>query len=241
MHDHTQHRPFDNLGGDLNGLSELMCRPNTAVGMLILDLSGSMQKHGDAPPKAVDKAVEALRKDESDHCYYVGIVGFADQMHVLQRIAPVSKITPLQGYNPKGDTALFSTVSDVLTFLLGQAVMAGERIAPDLFVAVAVFSDGDDNLSPGSQPLLHETAKAVRSRGWTLQSFGIGIDSQRLAQLLGFDPDIAITVRGSAAGIDDASTTFTNTMITRAPSRLISPSPAPPTDPLTDKGIRSDP
>lgn len=201
----------DQLGGDLNGVSELMTRPHTSIGIMILDASGSMKEHGDAPPKAVDKAVDTLRSDTS-RTYFLGIVSFANRMQVLQRITSVDKITPLENYIAEGNTLLFGTVLDVLTFLLGQVVKAGERIAPDLSVAVAVISDGHDNLSPQAQPLLHETASAVRARGWSLQAFGIGIDSKRLAQLLGFDPDLALTVAASAEGLDTATTTFVNSL-----------------------------
>lgn len=233
MNDPTIHVPFDNLGGDLNGVSELMCRPRTAIGILIIDASESMRVHGPAPAEAVDNAVAALQKDQSGVTYYLGIVSFANRMQVLQRIAPVHAITPLAGYRAAGNTRLFGTVSDVLTFLLGQVMMAGDRIATDLSVAVGVFSDGNDNLSPESLPLLHETAKAVRSRGWSLQTFGIGIDSKSLARTLGFDPDMAITVRATAQGLDDATSTFMNTMTTRL-TRIDDPS-------TTDEGIRSDP
>ena len=236
MNDHTQFRPFDNiggdqLGGDLNGVSELMTRPNTSIGILIIDESGSMQQHGDAPPKAVDKAVDTLKIIADGRTYYIGIVGFSDIMRVLQQIKPVDKITALQGYRANGNTRLFATVLDVLTFLLGQLVRAADRVAPDLSIAVGVFSDGADNLSQSAQGLLHETVASVRPRGWALQTFGIGIDSKRLAQLLGFDPDIAITVKPNAEGLDSATTSFVNTMSTiwRKP------------DPSSGSDIRSDP
>lgn len=230
----TEFRPFENLQSDLNDVSELMCQPNTSIGIMLVDASGSMLEHGQKPARSVDLAVDALRADGARN-YYLGICSFADRLKVLQQVMPIARVAPVSGYAAHGNTRLFGSVLEVMGFLFTQATKAGDRIAPDLSIAVGVFSDGADTSSPTAKAPLQKLAKMVRDRGWNLQCFGFGIDSKWLAGLLGFDPDFAITVAASAEGMESATTTFANTMT----SGIMSRAPIPPT--RTDGGIRTDP
>lgn len=205
----TIDQPLEGFGGT-PGLATLMRKENTTIAIMALDASGSMKGHNQAPAHAVDAVVGELRTARDGRHYYVGVTSFAARATVLQRVMPVSEISPIRGYIANGPTRLYGTVYDLLALLINEARALAEPMAKDLRVILGVFSDGDDNASPSYHGVLRQTSQIARDLGWQLQAYGIGIDAAALANLLGFNPDQSLSVEGSIAGISSATGTFLN-------------------------------
>ncbi len=183
------------------------------ISVIILDCSTSMGKYGQTPGAAVDAHIVALQGQEG--CQYIcGVVGFADEARIIIPLSPVEKISGMGRFEARGNTKLYDTVRMVL-----QKLMLGFQESPleylnNLRINVAVFSDGADNRSEdGASKHLQDLTKVAIKMGFNLMTFGIGIDSQRLAADMGFptDSEHAKTSAATSRGVQDSMEFVTRT------------------------------
>jgi len=185
------------------------------LSILILDASGSMGRHGDAPQVAVNKNTAGLKADK-ERRHFASLVTFADTYTINFPLMPIEEVPEFTDYKAGGNTLLYRTVKRVLQSLHNLWKNLTPRQRQMLRIVVTVISDGDDNRSPKRlyPAVLRDFSMVGRQYGWTLQAFGLGIDGKRLARDMGFDLNLAETLdadQQSIAQAVDIHTTRTTT------------------------------
>jgi hypothetical protein len=189
---------------------DLAFRPTT-ISVLILDSSESMLKYGDAPRTALEGHINALR-EQTDRNYLCAVVGFHDYAYVIVPLTPVGEIEGIGEYSPDHLTLLWETVAAVLQQLLDLFEKQPRVVMEQLRVVVGVFSDGGDNRSrEGADSHVRQLARKALLYGWTLNTFGIGIDAAALADKMGFptNPSHAQTVEATETGVHESVISMT--------------------------------
>jgi hypothetical protein len=155
------------------------------LGVLVVDESGSMGRYGDAPPRALEGYLADLREGPDAAATAATIVTFSSEPRVRIPLCPVRATPRFVPWQPEGGTRLYGAVYDVLASLLLRRSAFANAV-------VAVFTDGEDNRSSEKRRLaLVELAKEAQRAGWTLLTFGIGIDAAAVARAMGFPDDAA--------------------------------------------------
>jgi Ca-activated chloride channel family protein len=134
---------------------------------VVLDISGSMDQEQrlQRAKEALIRFVEQLADEDR-----LGIVVFSDEASVLTPLEAIGPrrqevIEQINGLSPYGGTRLIDTVSEVYQQL--EQEPAGERIR-----AMVVLSDGDDNMSQGTEQTLMEVLGGDES-GQSIKVFTI--------------------------------------------------------------------
>jgi len=186
--------------------------------LLVLDRSGSMASHGDAPLVALNELIQNLRTAEGAERTFAGIITFAGDVRWDVQPMPATELEDRTSYTANGSTALFQAVNEALAKGLAFRKFFQENAKREVDVAIAVISDGGDTDGPvDMQPKVLKLAEEARKQNFKLQVVGIGIDALRLSQLVGFTPGLAVTVEPTRQGVTIAtqtvSRTFSRTMV----------------------------
>ncbi len=179
-------------------------QPSSLV-LMLLDRSGSMEQFGDTPRLAANECLQTLQAQPGVENAMGAIFTFAGGISLNVEPQPVKGIKPLTGYSAGGGTKLYEAVYGAL-YLATEYQTAAEVAGVDVSVAISVITDGDDTASgPGIHDKLLRLAETARDKNYMLQCLGIGVDSERLSKLLGFQPGYARTVASTAQGVRDAA------------------------------------
>ena len=226
--------------------AQLMSRPGCVPVVLVVDASGSMTKRAQAVIESVRLAKETFNAMDDGRQYFLCIIQFNAEGHVSVGFTH-SLTLPELFYSPGGGTLLYSTVYEALAMLMA-ALDEVENPRDDLQVTLAVFSDGDDTMSPAADlPKLQGLARRAQTSAvnFQLQTFGIGIDAPHLAGVMGFPLEFATTVEASARGVTEAMETMTSHTTLppgyaadpAASNEVFNPPPAPPLPPPMPPGV----
>lgn len=206
------------LPGQIQVLSSLLSQPGSVPVILVVDASGSMASRAESVITSVQKAIETFKNTKDGRNYFISIIQFN---HLAELTMPFSHVltAPEFCYKPDGNTRLYSTVYEAVAMVIAACDNV-EQMQPEQQITLAVFSDGDDNASQSSDLLaLQGLTQIIRELQATvqLQTFGIGIDAERLAAIMGFPLDMAITVEGSPRGVEEAMADMTSITTTLTP------------------------
>lgn len=200
-----------------------------ALCLLLVDRSGSMQKHGDSPRLAANELISVIRTAEgADHTMF-GLYTFNHE--VTLELPPVlaSRAQDLLHYHADGNTSLYQAVHEALAIGLEFRGFAAQQYDAIAKVAITVISDGGDTSSPTFAGPCRELARVARENEFALQAIGLGIDAKALARLLGFDPDLAHSEEATNEGLTQSvlhtSRLFKGTMAMHGTGRS---TPTPP-------------
>ncbi len=174
----------------------------TTISILILDASNSMKRFGRAPEQAVNGHLDTLRRDQSTE-HATCLVTFSGDYRLEIPLTAIGELPPYSGYSTSRGTLLWRTGKRILQQMVESWDEMTLEQREKLRVVVAVMSDGEDTRSPRTvyPEALQGYASAGRRRGWKLLAIGIGVDGQKLANEMGFDPDLAYTFKPTAEGI----------------------------------------
>jgi hypothetical protein len=178
-----------------------------------------MQRHTESVRLATAKMREDFCEMNDGREYYLCIITF-NQLTELSQPLTHSSAPYTDNYRAMGGTALYSAVYETMGVILsGLEEDPKSKVSPDLQISVCVFSDGDDRDSKqGDLTQVQRLSREVQDSdvNWQLQTIGIGIDGSRLAETMGFPPELAITVEASARGVEEAMSCSTS-MTTMTP------------------------
>jgi hypothetical protein len=178
--------------------------------IMFIDESGSMHGHGTTPQDSINEHIDGMQIPGDPREKFITVWAFGDKYRVLLPPTNVLDVEHLTGYCADGrSTLLYKSVYKVMRFFLEAIEAHGAK--DNLNVYVGVFSDGGNNVAYEYQGKVQKAANMALKAGWELFSFGIGIDGQNLARLMGFPTDEfhAQTVEGTKAGVQRATQSFT--------------------------------
>lgn len=177
----------------------------TALTILLLDRSGSMHEFGQVPRKAANECIQTVQKAPGAENTAFALFTFGNEVSLDIQPQPIKSVGQLTGYTADGGTKLYEAVYVALYAALefhGVADSQGKRVE----VAISVISDGQDTASdPKYLEQMRELSHQARQRGFKLQVIGIGVDSTRLAQDLGFEEGLAHTLDPTDEGVRQAA------------------------------------
>jgi len=174
------------------------------LAILLMDESGSMQRFGAAPIDAIDRWFAEQRAAPHVATTAAAVMTFADSLRIRIPIAPIRSARRFRGYQPDGRTRLFASARDVFQGLRKEPRLRGTLPGR---VVIAVFTDGKDNCSSEhSVQVLRRLSADARADGWTLLTFGFGVDARAIARSMGFPHDDAHaqTLEATAASLHRA-------------------------------------
>jgi Ca-activated chloride channel family protein len=138
--------------------------------MLALDSSGSMKKWADTAKAAATSFVDAIRPQDA-----LGLIMFGDSSQIQVDLSTdrAKAREEINGYTPKGGTALYDAIGDSLGRL---AKTEGRR-------AIVVVTDGRDEdnagTKPGSVRTFKEVTDAARAVDAIIFAIGVGQNVDR--------------------------------------------------------------
>ncbi len=155
--------------------------PCSTLSVIVMDASTSMRRFGSTPVDSLHEYVRDLAAGPTAASIAAGVVTFSSEPRVCVPVTPVRAFPRPIDYVTSAGTRLYGATRDVL-----RALLASE--APQVpNVIVAVFTDGEDNASSERTRIqLVELAGVAQRRGFTLLTFGIGVDGRRIAERMGF-------------------------------------------------------
>jgi hypothetical protein len=226
--------------------AELMRSPGNVPVLLVIDASTSMSKHAMAVIQAFAAARAKVAAMDDGRTYHLCVVQFSAEGKLVLPFTPAEVVPEILNYQNSLGTLLYGTTLEAIG-VLASALEEVDKPFEDQQITLAVFSDGLDGRSAESDQsdLVMAAHRLLQSHfNVQLQSYGIGIDGTRLANLLGFPRDMAVSVEHSAQGVTDAIQTMTS-MTTARPLYAIegyekllegevsNPPPVPPPPPST--------
>jgi len=199
-----------------------MADQNATLSIILFDRSSSMHRYGSIPQDAVNAHFISLLDPPDQRTQFCAVFSFASTPRVELPITIAQDIKPLTSYRAEGNTLQWKTVDECLkAFLHIYQTLPPEKQAK-LAIAIAVFSDGQDNMSnydkfnrpiyPAPYPAkLQETSRQALAQKWELFSYGIGIDAKQMAREMGFPDDFhAVTVEATIEGVKKATADFSH-------------------------------
>lgn len=208
--------------------SDALDRAGLTLAILVMDESGSMERYGDAPRRALNRYLQGLRESPvADHTA-VMLATFSRSLRSDAGLLFAHEHPNFDAYLPDDQTRLYASVRDILRPLMAE-LKSGVRPphrhgARELRwhrrvdVLLAVYTDGEDNLSTrGDRVELTELAGRALKRGWQLLTFGYGVDAKRIAKKMGFphSADHARTMIADERSIHQSMAfTLTRTIVT---------------------------
>ena len=179
---------------------ELLAKGEITVFCLIMDRSGSMRQHGDAPRKAINEHIKSLQTHPNASSAFGFVVTFADNSRYDIEPQPLVGMPELEAYDADGGTMLFSTVIKALDELL-KLKAKGESLGLKVNLDLTVFTDGEDTERPSrSEELIRLAASALEAHAH-LMLCAIGRDKESMARKMGFPPQDAVQIAGTAQAI----------------------------------------
>jgi len=178
---------------------------NTTLALLLLDRSGSMAEYGQTPRKAANECIQTVQNVPGAENATLAVFTFGSDVSLAVHPQPVKSVKPLETYVPNGNTKLYEAVFAALFVALEYHDVAKAQ-GSQVNVAISVISDGEDTASdPEYKSRMRELARQARQRGFQLQVIGIGVDSKKMAQDLGFQDSLARTVEATEEGVTRAA------------------------------------
>ncbi len=187
-----------------------------AMCLLLLDRSGSMDQHGDTPRLAVNELIETLRIAPGAEQTLFALITFAGDVTLDTPPVRADQAQLLMSYTAQGNTALYQAAYNALMIGLEFRGFAQTRFSADARIAISLISDGADTASRNKVGEVRKLSETARGYGFALQAIGLGIDAQKLALDLGFEPGLAhdapATSDGLRGSMDSSIGTFIGTM-----------------------------
>lgn len=201
-------------------LFDLMSMDNTSIVVLMVDGSSSIWHLQGVTEKALQGFIDNQRVLQDGKHRHLAIVSFTKTTDVLLQICDISTAPHITEFRPDVGTRLIGTVHDVMKLFLDTADKLHEAIAPDLEVAFAVFSDGQDscsNLELSDKLGVLTTLAQSADLGWRLFACGIGRPGEEVAAEIHFPPELAFTVERTAEGIHTGTSRLEESLRITAP------------------------
>lgn len=166
---------------------------------LVLDESGSMGSHRFTALQGVNAQLSVIREGARDvGRTLVSLNQFSSSSRPVLVACPVDDLRFLDSsqYNPSGGTALFDALGQTIELLLEQPDIE----SPNTAVLVAVFTDGEENMSTryDGATLKALVSRLERTGRWTFTLMGPQGSSLELASVLNLS-------RGNVAMFDPGS------------------------------------
>ncbi len=203
----------------------------TTIFGLVMDRSGSMQRFGDAPEKAINDHIVSLQADPNAGNAIGFVIAFADDVELPIPPQPLAGMPRLTGYSPTGSaTRLYGTVLTALKEMLELQSKAQSKGA-DTGLILTVFTDGQDNASTEEERVeLCELSGQALEKGLDLLVVGIGTPGEDIALKMGFPPKCAVTIEAQAAAIRETMVGVTRRtcMTMTGMGRSVPATPTPP-------------
>ena len=186
------------------------------VSLLFLDQSTSMTPVASAARRAANDHLAAVQED-SHALHIICMVGLNGTPQVL--IAPqlASEVEPLTSYDLNPGSPIYMVVDLVMRNLMRDYQYLGTELQKHFQIFAYINSDGqDEEQYRGCSPrptfpdrTLEITSQASQA-GWRLKAVGInGINGRQLARNLGFDPELAETMRPGRRGTAGSTVAYT--------------------------------
>lgn len=195
--------------------------PSRGITCLLMDRSGSMERFGDVPLRAMREHVRKLSDLGSHQCPDV-IINVFDM--AMDSLVPMTRAWPspprIPSFPTGGGSRIHGSVLDTLSSLIDMFLCFQERgrIRP---VSLVVFTDGEDTSDPPGKYLekLHSLTEYAVAAGFQLIAVGIGRDGRTLAEELGFPPYLAMTVHPTGLDILKSANAMTHSVVERITER----------------------
>ena len=144
---------------------------------IILDKSGSMQSIWKKTIAGINKQILAIQEGATDSEVdtYVSFYVFDKNTHKVFEAKSINFLTEIaeEDYQPKGDTALYGCLNDMIDSLSEVA----EEADPDNSYLVYVFSDGDETVARDRRAATGQRIKEKQDGGkWTFSFVGCDQD-----------------------------------------------------------------
>lgn len=179
---------------------DILAKREITIFGVIMDRSGSMLRYGDVPRTAINKHIQVLQAHPNADSAFGFVMTFSDTARFDIEPQPLNSMPTLGEYKSEGNTMLYATVFVALKALLERKTIfeaKGLKVNLDL----AVFTDGDDNLSQDMREQLVSLAGEALEAGAHLNLVAIGMDKLRMASEMGFPPQDAVQLARNASAI----------------------------------------
>jgi uncharacterized protein with von Willebrand factor type A (vWA) domain len=188
----------------LHQKSRVQNKPTT-VAILLLDASSSMRRFGGMPFTATNDCIESLKELPETDNNFAGVWSFSSHIKSLVPMQPVSNMQNLQEYSTHRGTVLYRVVAEAIEAAFKLALICKHLKKSHVDIDISLITDGYDSMSKDFHEHELILAEQARKEGIGLHAIGIGMNHQKLAKRLGFDPNLAHNVQATEEGVVEAT------------------------------------
>lgn len=180
------------------------------IAILLLDASSSMRRFGGIPFSATNDCIESLRESPNSHNSFAGIWSFSNRIKTLVPVQPVSQMQNLEEYVTDRGTILYQALAEAIEASFRLVRVCKLLNQQNAQIDITLITDGYDSMSKNYHEHELLLADQAQNEGIRLHAIGIGIDHKKLAEKIGFDPNMAHYVQASNEGVVQATSITRN-------------------------------